>query len=169
MELITPCRDYYKSYIDAAKEYAENNVSTYIFLDYEKNDIFEIIENFRTGKNLKKGYIKATYLWLVDGDKFIGEVSIRHELTDALLRYGGNIGYGIRYSEWNKGIGTTMLSMALKYAKERLGLNRVLITCDDDNIGSARVIEKNRGILQDKIPNTIDGRDIITRRYWIDI
>lgn len=105
----------------------------------------------------------------MDGDKFIGEVSIRHELTDALLRYGGNIGYGIRYSEWNKGIGTTMLSMALKYAKERLGLNRVLITCDDDNIGSARVIEKNRGILQDKIPNTIDGRDIITRRYWIDI
>lgn len=87
---------------------------------------------------MPNGYVKATYLWLIDDDEFIGEVSIRHSLTDSLLFFGGNIGYGVRYSKWNNGIGTTMLSMALNYAKEVIGLNKVLITCNDDNLRSAR-------------------------------
>lgn len=62
-----------------------------------------------------------------------------------------------------------MLSKAIAYAKDALGLSRVLITCDDDNYGSARVIEKNGGVLQDKITNKIDGVDVITRRYWIEL
>ena len=86
-----------------------------------------------------------------------------------MLSFGGNIGYGIRYSKWNKGYGTIMLSLALKYAKEVIGLNKVLITCDDNNVGSARIIEKNFGLLQDKIINVIDGVERITRRYWIEI
>lgn len=169
MELIIPSKKYYQSYIDAIKEYKDHNVYTYDFLDVTEYDIFEYIENSRTGHNLPDGYVKATYLWLVHSDEFIGEVSIRHNLTDALLRFGGNIGYGVRYSRWNKGIGTIMLSMALKYTKDAIGLNKVLITCNDNNYGSAGVIEKNGGVLQDKIVNTIDGADRITRRYWIEI
>lgn len=169
MKLVIPNRKYYSSYVEAIKEYNNHDVSTYQFLDVANYDIFERIENFRTGNNLPLGYVKATYLWLVDGDEFIGEVSIRHSLTDSLRRFGGNIGYGIRYSKWNNGIGTAMLSMALKYAKEVIGLNKVLITCNDNNYGSARIIEKNGGLLQDKIVNTIDGAERITRRYWIEI
>ncbi|MCF6466626.1 MULTISPECIES: GNAT family N-acetyltransferase [Eubacteriales] len=169
MELIVPCKKYYSSYIDAIKEFSEYKVDTYQFLDASKYDIFEKIENFKTGKNLPLNYVKATYLWLVEDDEFIGEVSIRHELTDSLLCFGGNIGYGIRYSKWNKGYGTIMLSLALKHAKEVVGLNKVLITCNDNNLGSARVIEKNFGLLQDKIINVIDGVERITRRYWIEI
>ena len=70
---------------------------------------------------------------------------------------------------WNKGYGTLMLKEALRYSNEVLGLNKVLITCNDDNIGSARVIEKNGGVLLDKIINHIDGVDRLTRRYWITI
>ena len=62
-----------------------------------------------------------------------------------------------------------MLSRTLQYASGVLGLSRVLITCNDDNYGSARVIEKNGGILQDKVINTIQGAEILTRRYWIDL
>lgn len=62
-----------------------------------------------------------------------------------------------------------MLSMSLKYAKEVIGLDKVLITCNDNNYGSAHVIEKNGGILQDKIVNMIDGAEQLTRRYWIQI
>lgn len=169
MELIIPNKAYYQSYIDAIEEYREHGVSTYAFLDVNKYDIFEKVENYRTGNNLPENYVKSTYLWLVDEGEFIGEVSIRHNLTDSLLRFGGNIGYGIRYAKWNKGIGTIMLSMALNYAKDVLGLHKVLITCNDDNFGSARIIEKNGGILEDKITNNIDGLDRITRRYWINI
>lgn len=169
MELIIPDKKYYQSYIDAIKEYNEFQVSTYQFLDVTGNDIFEQVENFRTGNNLPEGYVKATYLWLTDGDEFIGEVSIRHGLTDSLLKFGGNIGYGVRHSKWNTGLGTTMLSLALNYAKETIGLRRALITCNDNNYASARIIEKNGGILQDKIVNTIDGVDRLTRRYWIEL
>ena len=169
MELVIPSKAHYQSYVDAIHEYERFNVTSYAFLDVKKHDIFERIENDRIGKNLPEGYVKATYLWMVEGDEFIGEISIRHSLTDALLRFGGNIGYGVRYSRWNQGIGTAMLSLALKYAKETLGLDRVLITCDDTNYGSARVIEKNGGLLQDKIVNVIDGAERITRRYWIQL
>jgi len=169
MELIIPSPTYYRSYVDAIEEYKANHVDTYYFLDISKYDIFQRMEDFRLGRNLPPNYVKATYLWLVEDGAFIGEVSIRHSLTEALLRYGGNIGYGVRYSAWNKGFGTIMLSKALVYAKEVVGLQKVLITCDDDNIGSACVIEKNGGKQQDTITNVIDGRETLTRRYWIDI
>lgn len=169
MELIIPTEKYYQSYVYAINEYKKNNVDTYDFLDVSHYDIFERIEDFRLGRNLPENYVKGTYLWLVHDDEFIGEVSIRHSLTDALLRFGGNIGYGVRYSKWNKGFGTIMLSKALIYAKEVIGLKKVLITCNDNNIVFGRVIEKNGGILQDKIINVIDNVERITRRYWIDI
>jgi len=169
MELVIPSEEYYQSYIEAMEEYKQNNIDTYDFWEISKDELFKKMENYRTGNNLPEGYVKATYFWLVDNDKFIGEISIRHSLTDSLLRFGGNIGYGIRYSHWNKGIGTIMLSKALVYAKDVLGLNKVLITCNDNNFGSARVIEKNGGILQDKIINTIDGVDRLSRRYWIEL
>ena len=74
------------------------------------------------------------------------------------------MGYGIRFSEWNKGYGTLMLSLALEKAKN-LGIAAVLITCDDDNYASAKVMENNGLALQDKVPNVVDGKAIITRRY----
>ena len=167
MELILPEKRYYLSYADAINEYKNNCIDTYDFLDIEKYDIFQRINNFRLGINLPENYVLATYLWLVDNGEFIGEVSIRHSLTPDLLCFGGNIGYGVRFSEWGKGYGTIMLADALVYAKEVIGLEKALITCNDENIGSARVIEKNGGILQDKIKNVVTGKEILTRRYWI--
>jgi predicted acetyltransferase len=126
-------------------------------MDIDKYDIFKVFEDYMIGKNLPYNYVATTYLWLVGRDEFIGEISIRHKLTNSLIRFGGNIGYGIRYSKWNNGFGTIMLAMALGYAKDVLRLKKVLITCYDGNIGSARVIEKNSGLLQDKIVNVISG------------
>lgn len=169
MELVYPSTQYLQSYLEAGCEYRACGESHYAFRDPDKSDIFAHFEKFRSGEGLKNGYVRETYLWLVDGGEFVGEVSIRHSLTEKLLRYGGNIGYGVRRSRWREGVGTKMLAMALEYARDELGMERALITCDDDNVGSARVIEKNGGILQDKIENIIDGRYVVTRRYWIEI
>lgn len=100
-----------------------------------------------------------------DAQRFLGVIDIRHRLNDSLLRYGGHIGYAVRLGEWNKGYGTLMLSLALPHARA-LGITRCLITCDDDNPGSARVMEKNGFTLCDKVNNLIDGQAIVTRRYW---
>ena len=166
MKLIEPCEQYLLSYMDALREYREHNVSTYFFTDADKCDIFEKFENYRTESNLPSNRVGAHFYWLVDEkqERFIGEISIRHCLTDALERYGGHIGYGIRYTCWNQGYGTEMLRLALEKAKE-LGLSYILITCDDDNVASAKVMEHNGFYLKDKIPNCIDGQSIVTRRY----
>lgn len=167
IRLIEPSEKYINSYINAYDEYMDNHVITYAFDDARSYDIFVKYDNYKNERNLKPNRVGADYYWLVDDEKdfFIGEVSIRHKLTDTLLRYGGHIGYGIRYSEWNKGYGTLMLKLVLEKAK-KMGISKVLVTCDDDNIASAKVMEKNDMVLQDKIENIIDGKKIITRRYW---
>ena len=168
LRLIEPCQKYLASYTEAYDEYCSfPRRSGNPFRNAHVQDVLAYFANMRHARNLPAGYVGASTWWLVDDEqqRFLGQIDIRHELTDRLLRYGGHIGYAVRLGEWNKGYGTLMLSLVLPYAKA-LGITRCLITCDDDNPGSARVMEKNGFVLEDKIPNTIDGRDIITRRYW---
>lgn len=102
--------------------------------------------------------------WLLEDDEFIGEVSIRHELNEWLLREGGHIGYGIRPSRQGRGYGRLILALALEECRG-LGIERALITCDDEIIASARVIEANGGELDNVIAD-LAGRGRL-RRYWI--
>jgi predicted acetyltransferase len=120
------------------------------------------------GIGLPPGYVPATTFWLVAGDEWIGIGNIRHRLTPELERFGGHIGYAIRYSRWNMGYGTLQLRLLLAEAR-RLGFKRALITCSRGNIGSARVIEKNGGVLENIVDNVIDGQRIETCRYWGDL
>ena len=165
MRLIFPQREYYSSYLDAVAEYRKKGIVDYGFSDLPADELFAKFERYHKNERLPANRVPATYLWLVDSKKFIGEISIRHQLNEALLLRGGHIGYGIRCSCWNQGMGTMMLGMALEYIRQHLELEKVLITCDDCNTSSARVIEKNGGLLQDRILNG----SILTRRYWITL
>jgi predicted acetyltransferase len=89
---------------------------------------------------------------------------LRLELNDYLLNYGGHIGYSIAPSERKKGYGSIMLKEALHKARD-FQLEKVLITCDDDNPGSYKVIENNQGIIENKIFYEATGKYV--RRYWI--
>ncbi len=108
--------------------------------------------------------VPANTYFLMNEDRILGAIDIRHKLNDYLLNFGGHIGYGIRPSERKKGYATKMLSLAIPIVKE-LGLDQVLITCDKTNLGSAKTIINNGGILQNEVIE--DGR--ITQRYWINI
>ena len=167
IKLIVPNEEYLRSYKEAYDEYVENGVSTYFFTDTSACDIFEKFDRYRNERDLPPDRVGSDSYWLVDDEKayFIGEITIRHRLNDALLQRGGHIGYGIRYSEWNRGFGTKMLEMALEKAKE-MRISPVLITCNDDNIASAKVMEKNGFTLRDKITVCRDGKELLTRRYW---
>lgn len=106
--------------------------------------------------------------WLVDGPTFIGEATIRHELNDWLRLEGGHIGYGIRPSLQGQGFGKLVLALALEECR-KLGLARVLVTCLDTNRASARIIEANRGVLEDMIEDPWDEGRGRLRRYWIGL
>jgi predicted acetyltransferase len=104
------------------------------------------------------GHVPATTLWWVDDDEYLGRLTIRHRLTSQLRNVGGHIGYGVRPSARRRGHATAMLAAALPVARG-LGIDRVLVTCDHDNIASRKVIEANGGVLQ-------EPRGVILR-YWI--
>jgi len=105
-------------------------------------------------------------LWLVKDGEFLGIASIRPQLNEPLRERGGNLGYAVRKSERGKGYGKLMMQLALPHAKA-LGLDKLLITCNDDNTGSIKIIEGAGGVLQDKI--SIEGLPVLHRRYWIQL
>ncbi len=107
---------------------------------------------------LPPGRVHSDYWWMVDGAEFVGFLAIRHSLTEFLLNEGGHIGYGVRPSRRREGHATRALELALVRARE-IGLDRVLLTCDETNDASRRTIERNGGVFEDVRADK--------RRYWI--
>jgi predicted acetyltransferase len=103
-------------------------------------------------------WVRCTNLWWAEGEEYIGRMSIRHELNDWLAEVGGHIGYDVRRSRRRQGHATAMLAQALVVARG-LGIERALLTCDDDNVASRRVIERNGGVLEDERGGKL--------RYWV--
>ena len=93
--------------------------------------------------------VPSTFWWAVREKRYIGSIQLRHELNDFLHEVGGHIGYSVRPSERGNGIATAALHRVLHHAAADIGLTRVLITCDENNTASRRVIEKCRGRLAD--------------------
>ncbi|MFI0943544.1 GNAT family N-acetyltransferase [Streptomyces sp. NPDC021020] len=111
---------------------------------------------------LGEGRVHATHWWIVEGEDYVGAIDLRHHLNDLLLHAGGHIGYSVRPSFRRRGVATWALGAVLPEARA-LGLERVLVTCDDANTASARTIERNGGVLEDVRPTAAGAK----RRYWI--
>ncbi|MGX7167974.1 GNAT family N-acetyltransferase [Facklamia hominis] len=133
-----------------------------------KNDYhdFDYYLNHLEIKNKTEDRVPDSVFFLLDEerDRLLGAVNIRHSLNDWFLKEAGHIGDGIRPSERRKGYATEMVRLALIECK-KLGIERVLMVCDKDNIGSAKSIIKNGGVLENEFVNS-EGK--IVQRYWID-
>ena len=112
---------------------------------------------------LPEDLVHCDYYWITDGEGpdegVVGFLALRHSLTAWLLEEGGHIGFSVRPSRRGQGHASRALGVAVRRSAE-LGLARVLLTCDEPNVASARTIERNGGVLED----TRKGK----RRYWIE-
>ena len=127
---------------------------------------FEELKKRSCEDTVPKGLVpSSTYLGVREKDNYIvGMIDIRHYLNEYLTQVGGHIGYGVRKTERNKGYAKQMLKLALEKCKE-LKIKKVLITCDEDNIASEKVILSTNAKLED-IRN-VDGEN--KKRFWIDL
>lgn len=127
------------------------------------DEILRFHADAENGINLPADFVPATFrVAEVDGD-IVGRVSIRHELNEHLAAFGGHVGYAVGKKYRRRGYATQMLRQAVDMLR-LMGVDRVLVTCDDDNIGSVKTIEACGGKLQDKV----DGNGgTLTRRYRI--
>ncbi|VXB57202.1 GNAT family N-acetyltransferase [Nocardioides sp. AX2bis] len=111
---------------------------------------------------LPEDLVRCEHWWLVDAstteDPVVGFLALRHALTPFLLERGGHVGYAVRPSRRREGHARTGLRLALARAAG-LGIERVLVTCDEDNVGSMLTIESAGGVLEDER----EGK----RRYWV--
>jgi len=125
------------------------------------------IEKNSCEETVMDGLVPATtYLAVRKADnQVVGMIDIRHHLNEFLLNSGGHIGYSVRPTERQKGYATEMVRLALVACRDKLNLSKVLITCNKENIASAKTILANGGVLENEIVE--DGG--ITQRYWINL
>lgn len=179
-ELITPDVRVHASFVAAMQEFAAEGrggpgdhstvggdlrersarwTSTDGFAGY----VADVVREGETETPLADGAVPCTTLWWVDGDEYLGRIAIRHTLTGWLREFGGHIGYDVRRSVRRRGHATAMLRAARPYAL-RLGIDPALITCDEDNLASRKVIETNGGVLEDV---RTEAGHVPKLRYWM--
>ncbi len=124
------------------------------------------LESYKTREKCPHHFAPSDTFFLINNqNKILGAVCIRHCLNEELLKFGGHIGYGIRPSERKKGYATIMLRMALEKCWT-MGIDKVLVTCNKDNIPSAKTILANGGILENEL---MEDNGNIVQRYWIEL
>lgn len=167
MHLTTPTLEFARSFLEAQRELevsGDNQYDKDVPRPKTMEEYIELLAQHSRGENLPKNWVPYSTFWLIDNNEFIGDTHIRHSLNDHLRTIGGHIGYTIRTSKRKQGYGTQILKFALEEAK-KLGITKALITCDETNIASKKIIEANGGVYETA---TDQGEDKPKKLlYWI--
>jgi predicted acetyltransferase len=165
-KLVEICAELKDDFCALAAEGIAAKETPYINWDGDFEDYLKRMQILASGENIPADEVPRNTYFLFCGEKIIGRSEIRRALNPELEIVGGHLGADIRRSERGKGFGSLILRLTLEKAKE-LGLERVLITCDKNNIASAKTIEKCGGVFEKEITHGESGATII--HYWIEL
>ena len=165
-KLVKICTEIKDDFCELAAEGIAANETPYINWDGDFEDYLRRMRILAKGENIPDDEVPRSTYFLFCGGKIIGRSEIRRKLNPELEIVGGHIGADIRKSERKKGFGALILKLTLEKARE-LGLEKVLITCDKQNIASAKTIEKCGGVLDKEIMR--EETQITSLHYWIDL
>ena len=167
IKLVKLSYEYKQQLFDMMDEWlaVEQDFSPYMIRRNNYHDFDYYLANLEIKKE-QDGRVPDSTFFCLDTDRniFVGAINIRHYLNEELLYTGGHIGDGIRPGERRKGYATAMIGLGLEECR-KLGITKVLMTCDKDNIGSAKSIMNNGGVLENEVME--DG--VLEQRYWITL
>lgn len=167
LRLIKASKQYQNEIVDMLDEWhaSGESIVPYAIRRVDYHDFEHYCENLEV-KDAGGRFVPDSTFFCLEEERniIVGAVNIRHYLNESLLLNGGHIGDGVRPSERRKGIATRMIALALDECR-KLGLDRVLMVCDRENIGSAKSILNNGGILENEV--VVDG--VVEQRYWIEL
>lgn len=124
---------------------------------------FSLIEGLREGRGPLPNLVPSGAFWIEENGRLSGTVYLRYELNARLMTIGGNVGYSVNPTARGRGLAQRGLRLALDILRER-GMDRALLTCNDDNAASAHIIEKAGG---QRIENVTLENGVLERRYWV--
>ncbi|GLR77149.1 GNAT family N-acetyltransferase [Aliivibrio sifiae] len=169
MELVVPSLELESEFLAFFEDYIANdisNIESYLLGKEDFSSYIQSLTDESNGINLREGFVPCSHFWLInDNQSILGVVRIRHNISNEFLALeAGHIGYDIAPSFRRNGYGKSILKLALTKAK-KLVLNRVLLTADEDNIASRKIIESNGG----KFGNIVMGKVFPNplARYWV--
>jgi len=171
MELISPTLEKEKEFLRLVGDFEisdPDNAEYYLAAKKSFSNYVKSLNDEAQGINLPEGYVPCNHYWLLNetGD-ISGIIRIRHNIDNPFLSLeGGHIGYDIAPSFRRKGYGTKILKLGLVKAS-LLGLKKVLVTADDDNAGSRKIIESSGGLFEQIIMGNVFPNPIA--RYWINL
>ena len=167
--LTAPSPHLYEAWLDCVRDFTDDlphgsgdwQVPDFVPDRASFDALLAVVRDAADPTTLPDGQVHSDHWWLTSGDEVVGFLNLRHSLgTEHLRTRGGHVGYSIRPSRRRRGHAGRALGLALDRARE-LGLERVLVTCDEDNVASARTIESRGGRLE----SVHEG----LRRYWIEL
>ncbi len=167
LKLVKASKKYEKQIKDMLDEWyaSKEKIIPYAIRKDDYHDFENYCKNLEVKEPLN-GLVPDSTFFCLDADRniMVGAVNIRHYLNESLFISGGHIGDGVRPSERRKGIATEMIALSLEECK-KLKIDKVLMVCYKNNIGSKKSIINNGGVLE----NEIEVEDGIVERYWITL
>ena len=163
MRLVEASVDWKDAFLDYARESDDPRYAAAL------GDVVEYVQRIlrqSQTETLPPGWVPGTQLWLEDDGRIVAVARLRFWLNADLEHEGGHIGYDVRPSLRRRGYGTRVLELTLVEARRR-GIARVLLTTDEDNVGSIRVIERNGGGLVGAVTSRVTGKKVL--QYWIEL
>ena len=157
------------AFFEGMKHWSEKDLAWYTFTwkpGMSYSSMMDILEKEGQGIDLAPGRVPHSMLYGFVDNKIVGRVSVRHSLNEMLRKRGGNIGYAIAEPYRRTGYATEMVRQVFQYCRG-LGMDKIMITCAEENIPSWKIIEKFNGQLEDRVWDEEDQEMI--RRYWISI
>jgi predicted acetyltransferase len=166
MRLVAPAPEWQDAFQEMVRDYEVAGESRYSLALRDFPAFLRIVERDREQRALPQGRVPALHFWLEHSGTLLGRSSLRLQLNAALEQEGGHVGYDVRPSARRRGIGTELLRLTLIEARAR-GIVRVRITCDSDNLGSCKIIERNGGVFAGQGVSDDSGK--VVRRYWVEL